>query len=234
VAVLDKQGRLLRAITDGPHGPLQSPFSLALSPNGNLLVLDSDAGLVIAYDAAGKPVRSTAPSLNLSHARGIAVDAAGRVYVADPAANAVYTLGPDLTLVHTEPAQTGSGPALFNQPAAVAVGVDGTMYVADNQDNLIIAFSSAWKSLASWPVAPSDSQHSPRILPLTGGRILVSDPRDGKLLLLGGSDTRAFDLAPPAGAAPCVPLGIAAARLPAVLATCNGAGQVWKLVLPGI
>jgi DNA-binding beta-propeller fold protein YncE len=236
VAVFDAKGRLLRSITSRLNGSLLAPFSLAVTPQGHLLVLDSEAGAVIEYDAAGTPLRESSQSLSLGHARGIAVDAKGDVLVADPAANAVYTLSSDFTLVHTEAASAGAAAHLFDQPSAVAVAPNGAIFVMDNQNSRIEQFSPAWQLQFTYPLVPSDTQHSPRMLPLADGRLLATDPPDGKLLLFGASTAQpqAFSLAGPPAVTPCIALGLAADRLPAVLVTCNGSGRVLQVRVPGL
>lgn len=237
VAVLDGKGRLIGAITRAMNDPLQAPFSLAITPRGHLLVLDSDAGAVIEYDGAGAPVQQSAPSLSLVHSRGIAVDAAGHVLVADPAANAIYTLGSDLALQHTQGAASGSGGAhIFDQPSAVATGPGGAIFVMDSQNNRIDRFSSDWQLQFTYPLVPTDTLHPPHMLPLADGRLLVTDPPGNKLLLFGPADAQpvAFSLGG-SSPLPCAsPLGLAADRLPAVLITCNGSGQLWQVRVPGL
>jgi DNA-binding beta-propeller fold protein YncE len=236
VAVFNRTGRLVRSITAGMDGPLLAPFSLALTPRGHLLVLDSDAGVITEYDGTGTPVRESARGLSLGHARGIATDAKGDVLVADPASNAVLTLSSDFTLVHTQPAKSGSGPDIFDQPSAVAVAANGTIYVMDSQNNRIEQFTRDWQLQYAYPLIPTDTQHAPHMLPLADGRLLVTDPRDDKLLLFGpaGDQPQAFALTGPSAAGPRVPLGLAADTLPNVLVTCNGSGQVWRVKVPGI
>jgi DNA-binding beta-propeller fold protein YncE len=232
VAVFSRAGKLMRSITNGQKGALLAPFSLAFTPAGHLLVLDSDAGQIIEYGANGEVLQATSKALPLMHARGIATDAAGQVYVADPAENAVYTLAPDLSLAHAEPAAVPGAPDRYDQPTAVAVGPNGFLYVVDSQNSRLDEFSSTWSLVRSWPLAITDSQHSPRILPLPDGRIVVSDARDSKLLLYSGAAEQpdGFNL-PVTSAVPLQPLGIAL-HTAQLLITCNGSNQILLATLP--
>ena len=158
------------------------------------------------------------------------------MYVADPAANTIYTLGSDFTLLHTQAAKSGNSADIFEQPSAVAVAANGTVYVMDSQNNRIEQFTSDWQLQYVYPMVPSDTLHAPHILPLRDGRLLVSDPRDDKLLLFGAASAQpqAFALTGRFGGLPCVSLGLASDTLPNVLVTCNGSGQVWQIRVPGL
>jgi DNA-binding beta-propeller fold protein YncE len=233
VAILDRRGNYAGAITQGERGPLQTPFSLALTSDGTIVVLDSDAGQVLEYSPSGKLLRASDPALSLSRARGIALDPAGRVLVADPASDAVDTLGPDLALVHQQPALVPGKDALFNQPSAVSAGADGTIYVVDSQNNRVEQFTSDWQLLKLWSIAASDTLHSPRVVSLSGGRILVSDPRYDRLLLFGPDSNipQAFSVVGPDGPG-VTPQGLTVERNGLVLVTCGGSNQVLEVRLP--
>jgi hypothetical protein len=234
VAILDRHGRLVETISKGANGPLQTPYSLAVAPDGNLLVLDSDAGRVLEYAVSGKLLRSSSPSLTLGHSRGIAVDARGQVLVADPAADAVFTLGADLSVVSIRPS-TGPGQSqLFSQPSAITVGPDGGRYIVDSQNDRVVEYSADWRLLRSWPVPVPDTQHSPRVIPLADGGVLLSDPRDAELLLFGASTSSLRVYALPTGSS--VPLGIAldGRARGDVLVTCEGSNTITEVHVPGL
>jgi DNA-binding beta-propeller fold protein YncE len=235
IAILDRHGKYIGAITRGASGPLQTPYSLALTSDGLLVALDSDAGEVLEYNLAGKLLHASDPAaLSLGHARGIALDPTGRVLVADPASNAVATLGPDLSLIHQQPASVAGKPDLFNQPSAVSVGADGTIFVVDSQNSRVEQFTSDWQLLKAWSIAVTDTQHSPRVASLSGGRLLVSDPRDNTLLLFGpdGDLPKAYSVAGPDGPE-SMPLGIDIERNGRVLVTFAASNHVVEIRLPG-
>jgi hypothetical protein len=132
-----------------------------------------------------------------------------------------------------ERAIAANGVSLFNQPSGVAAGLRGTVFVVDSQNSRLVEFTPDWKVLQSWPIAVTDTQHSPRALPLSNGNVLVSNPRDGQLLLFGNGfeAPRAFNI--PAGSA-SVPLGVTKGRHGEVLVTCYGTNQVLEFRLPGV
>ena len=235
VAVLDATGKLVLSISAGPAGSLKSPFGLALTKAGDLLVLDSELGRVIEYGPAGDVVRSSGAALPLVHARGISVDQQGDVLVAAPALDAIITLGPDLALLRQQPNVGSGGTHLYDQPSAVAAGPDGSVFVVDSQNNRLVRFDAQWKALQSWPLSAGDTFHAPHVLPLADGRVLVSYPAGNKLLLFGadGGQPRAYSLPALAGQSP-LPVGLAAVKLPEVLVACTGSGVILDLSLPSL
>jgi sugar lactone lactonase YvrE len=93
---------------------------------------------------AGPHVRSgIGPEVGFQFPTGVAVDAAGTVYVADQENNAIRKISPD-GLVTTlaggvsEGAADGVGlEASFSKPAGLAVDAQGTVYVADQNNHKI-------------------------------------------------------------------------------------------------
>jgi len=232
VVVLNRAGKLLRSITSGFNGALQAPFSLAITPQGHLFVLDSDAGQIIEYDAKGTALRASNTALGIVHARGIAVDSAGHILVADPASNAVLTLNSDLTLLKQLSNATPGGAHLFDQPSAVAAGPGGVMYIVDSQNSRLERFSSGGLLQQTWQLAVSDTVHSPHVLPLADGRVLVSDPQGGKLLLFDSATNQVWSHSLIPGGPSLEPLGVALVGQSKALITCNGSGQILEIAIP--
>lgn len=200
-----------------------------------MVVLDSDSGFVMEYTTKGKLVTSSPRSVPLVHARGISVDSQGQVYVADPATDSIFTLDSGLNIVHQETASPDGGKTyLFQQPTAVAPVPGGGFYVVDGQVGQLDRFTATWQFVRSWPLAITDTLHSPRVLPLTNGRVLVTDPSDSKLLLFSPDATQptfyALNTVP--GPLPS-PLGLSAMGKKLLL-TSTGANQLWVLTIPGL
>ncbi|HVA91971.1 MAG TPA: NHL repeat-containing protein [Chloroflexota bacterium] len=236
IAVLNGHGSLVRQIVRGPTGPLQSPASLAFTHDGHLLVLDSDSGLVLEYTTAGKLIATSSKAVPFVHARGMGIDALGQVYVADPATDGIFTLDSGLNLIHQETASPDGGKTfLFQQPTAVAPASGGLFYVVDGQNQRLDLFNASWQLQEGWPLAISDTIHSPRVLPLANGQALVSDAMDNKVLLYTPDHLQpaVYSLTTVAGP-PAAPLGIAAAGRHRLLVTATGANQVWLVPVPGL
>jgi hypothetical protein len=228
VVVYGAQGSYQRAITASGSAALQAPFSLVLASGGHLFVLDAEASHIVEYAGLGKTVVQTMGTFG----RAIARDAAGNIYLANPARNnmAVYSdMGRLVRIVQT-PLSAMLGQ--FNQPSAVSVARDGSIFVLDNTNERIEKFTPDWKAVGQWPAPPSDTFHSAHVLALSPTRFLVSDPR-GSLLDYDISTNPAtihrYALAGVKGAGP---VGLALLDKDHVLVTDNANRAVWSVPLP--
>lgn len=171
-----------RVFAPAPGQPvLRGPSGVALAPDQErVYVLDQPTGMVLVYDRAGRPVRTAV--LAQPGARGISVDGAGRVYVADTGTGLVRRFTPDL-----EP-DRGWGDAAT--PGASEVGsalglavVDGSLYasipekleVVRLEPNGRIGSRVPSRGNASWLAATPD------------GRLLMSDIVTNRVWLLDGN-----------------------------------------------
>jgi sugar lactone lactonase YvrE len=143
---------------DGPalSASFYSPCDLAFTPQGDLVIADtlnhtirklSSAGNVTTIagsagargstDGVGAAARFNVPS-------GLTVDTAGRIFIADSGNQVIRKLDLDGS-VSTFAGKAGTGGfedgpkagALFNHPARLAFGPDGSLYVADNGNHRI-------------------------------------------------------------------------------------------------
>jgi sugar lactone lactonase YvrE len=108
-----------------------------ISPAGDVRTLAGMAGKAGCLDGQGTEARFTAP-------RGIAVDGAGNVYVAEFVSDTIRKISPEgsVTLLAGSPGNPGwkdakGDNAHFRNPWAVAVDRLGNVYVAD-KDNFVI------------------------------------------------------------------------------------------------
>lgn len=95
-----------------------------------------------------KSVDGTGSAAEFYLPRGVAIDAAGNVYVADSANHTIRKVTPAgvVTTLAGVPGSTGTAsatPARFNEPFGVAVDSAGTAYVADTNNNAIRKVSPA-------------------------------------------------------------------------------------------
>jgi len=147
----------------GDGGPavragLNSPQGLAMDASGNLYIADTEnhcirivqggfistfAGTCASYGFSGD--NGPAIRAQLFHPEDVAVDAAGNVYIADTFNSRIRMVTPD-GIIHTiagtgRNGYSGDGglasSARLNFPQSVAVGPNGTLYVADTQNNVI-------------------------------------------------------------------------------------------------
>ena len=150
----------------GDSGPataatLSSPSSIALDPAGNLYFADSGNNLVRRIDAFTGVITTVAGTVNhhgytgdlgpatsatLNSPNGIALDAAGDLYIADTANHAIRVVSATTGIIRTI-AGTGTagfsgdaGPALaamLSSPWSVSVAPTGELYIADQNNNRI-------------------------------------------------------------------------------------------------
>jgi uncharacterized repeat protein (TIGR02543 family) len=108
---------------------------------------------------------------------GIAVDAAGYVYVADGDNNKISKFDPSGKYL-MQWGGPGDGNGLFNRPSAVAVDRSGNVYVAEYQGNRIQKFDSSGRFLTQWGTAGNGSGQFNFPTSLTvdcGGNVYVAD-----------------------------------------------------------
>ena len=146
---------------NGDNGPAVSanltyPIGLALDAVGNLYIAGHGEGRIrkvtngvittVAGDGTEGFSGDNGPAANaqLSGARGVAVDSAGNVYIADYSNNRIrkVTNGVITTIAGngTEGFSGDNGPAIFAQlanPYGVAVDAAGSLYIADTYNNRV-------------------------------------------------------------------------------------------------
>jgi uncharacterized protein (TIGR03437 family) len=139
------------------HASLDNPEGIAFDSAGNLYIADTfdhrirkiSGNVVTTIAGNGTPGFSgdggPATSAELNFPGGVAVDAAGNVYIVDTfnwrvrvvtPAGIIYTIAGK-----SKPGYSGDGgpatSAELNFPGAIALGPNGTLYIADTQNNVI-------------------------------------------------------------------------------------------------
>ena len=112
---------------------------------------------------------------------GIAVDAAGNVYVVDSENNRVQVFAPNGRFL-AKWGTRGDGPGEFSQPTAIAIGCEGDAYVADTNNNRVQRFDAVSAAApavlgpGAWPpplnVAPQLHVSLPRAAGVLAGAAL--------------------------------------------------------------
>ncbi len=149
----------------GDHGPatkaqLRQPHSIALDPQGGLLIcdignhrirrVDLNTGVIETYAGTGegKPTPDGAPLAGtpLNGPRAIAVDPKGNLYVALREGNAVYRIDAGAARIFHiagtgEKGYSGDGgpakQARLSGPKGIAYAGDGSLYIADTESHTI-------------------------------------------------------------------------------------------------
>lgn len=140
----------------GDAARFSEPYMLAVAPTGDVYVTDRAAHTLRRISAAGV-VTTVAGSPGLwgrqdgrganayfNNPAGVTVTADGIVYVADSGNHAIRRVDPDgtVTTYAGSPGQSGSvngtgGAARFSIPSGLALGPDGSLYVAEAGGGLI-------------------------------------------------------------------------------------------------
>ncbi len=169
----------------GGNAKFDSPEGLAVDAAGNLYVADtfnntireittSPAGVVTVTTLAGQPGVSghadgTGTAATFDSPEGVAVDAAGNVYVADTGNDTIrkITISNGVVTVSTLAGQpgvpgtaNGTGTAAqFDEPTDVAVDASGNVYVADKGNSTLREITSVGvvTTIAGSPGVPGNS-----------------------------------------------------------------------------
>jgi len=139
---------------DSPASRFSDPFGTAVDAHGNVFVADGGSGNrirrigpdgVVTTLAGGQPGFSDGPGAAAAFdtPSSLAIDRLGNLYVADTGNNAIRKVAPDGSVSTLAGGgapgwQDGIGRAArFDGPVGVAVGRDGTVYVADTYNDRI-------------------------------------------------------------------------------------------------
>ncbi len=141
----------------GP-GQLNAPKDIALAPNGNMYVADSQNNRIEEFSANGQFIRAWGSkgtgNGQFNEPWGIAVGPQGQVYVADTWNHRVQEFDANGKFIRswgsTPVGQPESGPGQFFGPRAIAVDSAGNVYVTDTGNKRVEKFSPDGKFLASY------------------------------------------------------------------------------------
>lgn len=160
VSTLAGSGAKGSADGNGTAATFRSPYGLALDAEGNVYVADhgnekirkvSPDGTVTTFAGSGATGGADGPGAAASFSTpfGMAVDAAGNVYVADSGNNKIRKVSPDgavATFAGSGACGSADGTgtaAAFNGPSGVAVDGAGNVWVADTWNSRIRKIASS-------------------------------------------------------------------------------------------
>ena len=135
---------------DAPISTFNEPWGIAVGPDGSVYVTDTWNHRIQKFTRDGRPIKTWGqygqPVLDLPETasslwgpRGIAIDARGRILVADTGNKRIVIFDQDGNYV-TEFGTGGFDPGQFDEPVAVAVAPSGTVYVTDTWNQRVQGF----------------------------------------------------------------------------------------------
>ncbi|XAY04336.1 hypothetical protein DSM112329_01169 [Paraconexibacter sp. AEG42_29] len=123
----------------------------AYAPDGTIVVLDTRSPRIVRYDTDGRqvaayptPVRTTAASVR----GGIAVDAAGNIWISDPIGDRLLQFDAGGSQIAAT-GSSGSAPGQFDDPEGVRIDPEGNVWVADAGNNRVQKLSATGQPLLS-------------------------------------------------------------------------------------
>jgi DNA-binding beta-propeller fold protein YncE len=167
------------------EGEFDSPTAIAIDPNGNILVADTNNGRIEKFSPTGTflSILGTKGSGKgqLGAPNGIAVDRNGNLYIADAGNHRVQKLAPNGTFI----AEWNGPDTGFYGPRRIAIGPDDSVYVVDQGRTRIVKFNPDGQVLATWGTkgngnAQFDDPTSVAVDPTTN-KVYVADPRNKRI-----------------------------------------------------
>ncbi len=154
IVVFDGQGNFVTTFGDAGKGALQlwEPIAVAVAPDGRSYVVDKSEKKMVIFDPQHKPIKSiTFPESPL----GVTV-ANGNLFATTDSGIVIGTLDGKFLTGYVK---RGKAAGSFDRPANVAVGKDGTLYVADSLNYRIQAIGANGK--VKWvygaPLPPNEA-----------------------------------------------------------------------------
>jgi sugar lactone lactonase YvrE len=194
----------------GRQALFNGPVGVALDAAGRIIVADTyndriraidRDGRVVTVAGSGRPGALNGPVADAEFDTpcGVAVDAAGNIYVADTGNGAVRLVTPEGFVSTLDAPFDG-----LVRPTGIAVTGGGIVYVTDDRGRIaeIVPYRSARRIAGSHPGFADGAGAEARFRPVAGialaapGRLIVTDPRNALIRLVAARSR--VELRPPA------------------------------------
>jgi sugar lactone lactonase YvrE len=203
------------ALPDGRHWG--STASVSIAPDNSVWAFErcganscagSDLNPIVHYTTDGKLLGQFGAKMFQSP-HGLTVDAKGNVWVTDGATKdgvgwQVFEFSPDGKVLMTlgTPGGTGNGPDAFNQPNAVAIAPDGSIFIsqghaAGGDKSKIMKFSADGKFIRAFAEkgsGPGETDVPHAMAFDTDGRLVVADRNHGRIAIYDQNGTYVSEL----------------------------------------
>lgn len=213
-------GRIVRLSADGQWlgsfgqagvaaDQFQEAFDVAVEPTGTVLVLDSVAQQLLRFAADGQHLATFGAEHTFYRPRGLGVDPAGQIAVADTGGVRIVRLGPGGELL----GQIGGPGADLaqGQPTDADATAQGDIYFVEAETGVVTRVA-ADGAVAAWlGPAKASTLDGPHLALRAAGGLYVSDPEGRRVLLFDREGEPLGQFGADAGLVK--PVGIAAAPL---------------------
>ena len=226
--VLDGEGQPIAHI-DRSDRPFVEPVDVAADGAGNVYVLDAgDGGQVSVHGPDGEFQEVVPlPAQVADRSRGLDVDGQGRIWLAMTPALAVAgfdVLGRELVRISTGFEGTDL------QPVDVAVRSDGSVFVSTAGMTSVLRFTETGDLLNLWPLVTANSVDGPHLALDSEGTVYVTQPEQGGILRIAGSEVEELAAWVLAGSQPLRKLvGITTAGPGILVVTDSDNGNIYRI-----
>jgi sugar lactone lactonase YvrE len=141
VLKIDKNGKFLRLISFPENA--DSITDLALTPQGDVLILDAVAGAMYKAGPAATIFSLLAENMKeySNFPDRLTTDGQGTIYVVDQYGNGIITLGPDGSFLGRHSGM-GWQESLLRYPSSICSDQGGELFVVDRNNHRVQVFSS--------------------------------------------------------------------------------------------
>jgi len=154
IVVFDENGNYVDQFGDPGEGQynIKDPIGVAVAPDGRVFVLSKTLKKVVIYDGGFKPIKEIKfaewPLSLTIHERVLYVTTYRGIMVGDLDGNLITTFG-----------KSGKAPGEFQLPGGIAIGKDGSMYVADSLNYRVQALNKDGEPLWQYgkPLPPGEA-----------------------------------------------------------------------------
>ena len=229
---MDSSGKFIRAFGQEGEGDGQfkGPFDLVVEPDGSLVILDSESPKPLKhFSPQGDFISAFGDGRGLYNPRGLGMDAAGGLYLADTGTSRVVNLslsGELLRQWKIEVPNTSS-----SQPVGITTGADGSIYTADAVGGMLWKIVAGGKMTGWQAASSSDTVNGPHVALGPANNLYISDPEQKRVVIFSTNGQPVGQIHPsqPFGK----PLGVAVGKEGILFVSDADHCQVLALKLPG-